>query len=362
MLVLSGGRVLTSAGWVEADLHVHDGVLGGPAVGGTTAAAEPVSLVDVAGCSVVPGFVDLHVHAAGGHGAQGPAADLAGMARALTRGGVTSFLATSYAAPLDELRTMVAAPVPPEGARCLGAHLEGPWLSPDAAGAQPLAALRAPAVGEAMDLVSAGPVRVVTLAPELPGALDLVRALVPAGVRVSLGHSRTTYDEAVAAFDLGAAGVTHCFNAMSQLAARDPGLVGAAMAAPPGVVAEVIADGVHVHPASFQALLAARGATGVALVSDCVDGCAPAAELVRDGDVLRLPDGTLGGSALSLADAVRNVVAWGVSLQDAVAMASTTPAAAIGLDVSLRAGAAADLVVLDGDLAVRHVLVGGAAQ
>ncbi len=360
MLALRGGRVLTADGWTEADLHVDAGRLGGPAVGEARGSGI-ADVLDVAGCVVVPGFVDLHVHAAGGCAAQGPDADLDGMARTLARGGVTSFLAASFTAPLDELRALIDGPRPTSGARCVGVHLEGPWLSPAAAGAQPVAALRAPSVDEAIALVDGTDVRVVTVAPELPGGLDLVRALVDRGVRVSLGHSTASYDEAVMAIEAGASGVTHCFNAMSQLTARDPGLVGAAMATP-GLVVEVIADGVHVHPASFLALHAARGAESVALISDCVDGCGPANALVRDGDVLRLPDGTLVGSALSLADAVRHVVAWGVPLEDAVAMASTTPARALGVDAAIRAGAVADLVVLDGDLRVRQVVVGGVVQ
>ncbi len=353
MLALRGGRVLTATGWSDAPLLVDGAVL--------TESGTASDVLDVTGCTVAPGFIDLHVHGAGGHAGQGPEADLDGVALALARGGVTAFLATAFAAPLPELRALVTGSRPTRGARCLGVHLEGPWLSPAAAGAQPPAALRAPDVAEALALIADGDVRLVTLAPELPGALELVSALVRRGVRVSLGHSTTSYDDAVLALAAGATGVTHCFNAMSQLSGRDPGLVGAALSRP-GLVVEVIADGVHVHPGAVRALFAARGAGGVALVSDCVDGCAPAGALVRDGDVLRLPDGTLAGSALTLADAVRHVVSWGIGLEDALAMASTTPGAALGLDVSLRPGARADVVVLDADLRVRHVLVGGVLQ
>jgi N-acetylglucosamine-6-phosphate deacetylase len=354
VLALQGGRVLTPDGWRDGALRVDRGVVvdaGGPAG----------ELLDVTGCLVCPGFVDLHVHAAGGCPAQGARADLPGMARALAREGVTAFLATGVTSPLAELAALVAAPAPDAGARCLGVHLEGPWLSPQAAGAQPPQHLRAPSVDEALALCDAGPVRLVTVAPELPAALDLVRALVARGVRVSLGHSTATYEQAVAGVDAGATGITHCYNAMSPLTSRAPGLVGAALTLP-GLVVEVIADGVHVHPGSVRALHAARGSAGVALVSDCVDGCAAPGVLRPDGHVLRLPDGTLAGSALSLADAVRNVVDWGVPLEEALAMASTTPARALGLDVSLVPGNAADVVVLDADLQVRHVLVAGVLQ
>jgi N-acetylglucosamine-6-phosphate deacetylase len=352
LLALRGGRVLRAEGWSTEDLLVDGGLVTG------AAAPADAEVLDVTGCAVVPGLVDLHVHGAGGAAAQGPAADLEAMAGALARGGVTSFLATAFAAPLEELHELVTGPRPTGGARCVGVHLEGPWVSPQAVGAQPPAALRTPDVDEALALVDAGDVRCVTVAPELPGALALVRALAARGVRVSLGHSAASYDEAVRGLEAGATGITHCFNAMTQLQGRDPGLVGAALSWP-GLVAEVIADGVHVHPAAVLALVAARGPEGVALVSDCVDGCAPAGALVRDGDVLRLPDGTLAGSALALADAVRRVVSWGVPLEDAVAMASTTPARALGLDVALRPGSRADVLVLDPGLRVRHVLVDG---
>ena len=366
MLALRGGRVLTADGWYDADLLVDGARIAGLEAGQGAGAAE---VLDVTGCVVAPGLVDLHVHAAGGASCQGPQRDLPAVSRALARGGVTAYLATAFAAPLPELRDLVTAPRPTEGARCVGVHLEGPWLSPAAAGAQPTAALRTPDVAQALALLDAGDehggVRCVTVAPELPGALDLVRVLAERGVRVSLGHSAATYAEGVAAVRAGATGVTHCFNALSPLTGREPGLVGLAMTEP-DLVVEVIADGVHVHPASVRALVAARGPQGVALVSDCVDGCAPDGlvrdGLVRDGDVLRLPDGTLAGSALALSDAVRHVVSWGVPLADALAMASTTPARALGLDVALLPGALADVVVLDADLRVRHVLVAGVLQ
>lgn len=353
MLALRGGRVLTADGWADETLLVDGAIL--------AASGTPDEVLDVTGCTLAPGLVDLHVHASDGHPAQGPDADLEALAASLARQGTTSFLATAFAAPLEELRALVTAARPTIGARCLGVHLEGPWLAPSAAGAQPPAALRLPALTEAAALLEGGDVRVVTLAPELPGALELVTELVSRGVRVSLGHSAATYDEAAVALSAGASGITHCFNAMSQLTARDPGLVGAALTWP-GLTVEVIADGVHVHPTCFQTLYAARGPQGVALVSDCVDGCAPAAELVRDGSVLRLPDGTLAGSALSLLEAVRRVVSWGVRLEDALAMASTTPAAALGHDVSLRPGGPADLLVLDPELRLRHVFVRGVLQ
>jgi N-acetylglucosamine-6-phosphate deacetylase len=353
VLALRGGRVLGGDGWSTADLLVDGATL--------AASGDPDEVLDVTGCVVAPGLVDLHVHAAGGFPAQGAAADLPAMATALAAGGVTSFLATAVSAPLAELAELIRAPAPTVGARCLGIHLEGPWLSPAAAGAQPRQHLRPVAVEEALALVDEGPVRIVTVAPDVPGAVELVRALVSRGVRVSLGHSTASYDEAVAAIEAGATGVTHCFNAMSQLSSREPGLVGAAMTHR-DLLVEVIADGIHVHPGSVRALYDAKGADGVALVSDGVDGCAGPDVLRRDGSVLRLHDGTLAGSALALSAAVRNVVSWGIPLEAALAMASTTPARSLGIDVALTPGNRADVVVLDEDLQVRHVLVAGVLQ
>jgi N-acetylglucosamine-6-phosphate deacetylase len=353
VLALRGGRVLTGEGWSGADLLVD----------GTTVAAagRPDEVLDVAGCVVAPGLVDLHVHAAGGFPAQGVDADLTAMAAALAAGGTTSFLATAVSAPVAELTDLVRSSLPTSGARCLGVHLEGPWLSAAAAGAQPRQHLRPIALDEALALVDAGPVRVVTVAPDVPGAVELVRALVARGIRVSLGHSTASYDEALVAIAAGASAVTHCFNAMSQLSSREPGLVGAAMTHP-ALLVEVIADGIHVHPASVRALYDAKGADSVALVSDGVDGCAGSEVLRRDGDVLRLHDGTLAGSAIALSAAVRNVVSWGIPLEAALAMASTTPARSLGIDVALSPGNRADVVVLDEDLGVRHVLVAGVVQ
>ncbi len=362
VLVLRGGRVLTPGGWLRADLTVADGRVADLGESAATGSTE----LDVHGCDVLPGFVDLHVHGAGGAWARGPGTDeLRTMASALAAGGVTSYLATSIAAPTDELHDLVTAATkvaePDGGARCAGVHLEGPWLSPARAGAQPKEQLRPVDLAEIESLAAAGPVRLVTIAPELEHALDAVRLLVERGVVVSLGHSDASYDEVVRAVAAGARHVTHCFNAMSGVSHRDPGLAGAALDLDGLTSVEVIADGVHVHPAAVRLLHRARGADTVCLVSDGVDGCATEAELVRDGTVLRRPDGTLAGSALRLADAVRNAVGWGVPLEEAARMASTTPARVLGrpdLGV-IEPGALADLVVLGPDLAVRHTVVGG---
>lgn len=301
-------------------------------------------------CEVAsPGFVDLHVHALDGAGTIGQP-DVPGLSRSLARRGVTSFLATTVAAPVDALLPLLS-PVEVEGARCLGVHLEGPWLSPAHAGAQPAEALSLPSVADLERLLAAGPPRMLTLAPELPDAGAVIARAVEAGVVVALGHSAATYDEAVAAVSAGASHVTHCFNAMRPLHHREPGLVGAA-ADLSAVTVEVIADGVHVHPAVVRMLWRTCGAGRVCLVSDAVDLGLPGA------DAARLADGTLAGSRMGLDQAVRNLVAWGVPLVDALTMAAVTPGGRVGLG-GLTVGGPADLVLLSAALEPVMTVVGG---
>jgi len=301
-------------------------------------------------CAVAsPGFVDLHVHALDGAGTIGQP-DVPGLSKALARRGVTAFLATTVAAPVEDLLPLLS-PVEVAGARCLGVHLEGPWLSPAHAGAQPPEALSAPALPDLEQLLAAGPPRMLTLAPELPGADAVIARAVEAGVVVALGHSGATYDEAVAAVAAGASHVTHCFNAMRPLHHREPGLPGAAVDLP-DVTVEVIADGVHLHPAVVRMLWRACGADRVCLVSDAVDLGLPGT------DAARLADGTLAGSRMGLDQAVRNLVAWGVPLVDALTMASVTPGARLGVP-ALAVGAPADLVLLSSALEPIMTVAGG---
>jgi N-acetylglucosamine-6-phosphate deacetylase len=344
-VLLRARRALLPSGLGPADVLVADGRI---AAVGTGLDAPVVHEVDV----LSPGFVDLHVHALDGCGTVGAGApDVPGLSRALARRGVTSFLATTVASPLDDLLP-VLVPAPTEGARCAGVHLEGPWLATGHRGAQPLEGLAAPSLTDLETLLAAGPPAMVTLAPELPGADAVLARAVEAGVVVALGHSGASYDEARAAVAAGARHVTHCFNAMRPLHHRDPGLVGAALDLP-GVTVEVIADGVHLHPAVVRLVWRAVGRDRMCLVSDAVGLLA-----AQDAES-RLPDGTLAGSGIGLDDAVRNLVAWGVPLEDALTMASTTPGRVIGQHGALVEGAAADLVVLDDDLRLGSTWVGG---
>jgi N-acetylglucosamine-6-phosphate deacetylase len=352
------GRTLV-AGVLEPDVTVvvEDGriadVLRGPAPAADVVLERPDGVL-------APGFVDLHVHALDGAGVLDPSSvDAVGLGAALVRRGVTGFLATTIAGPLAEIADVLRRMPGPDdivGARFLGVHLEGPWLSPVRPGAQPLDGMALPDAADLDRLAAIAPVALVTLAPELPGGLELVRGVRRHGAVAAIGHSDATYDEVLAAVEAGATHVTHAFNAMSPLHHRAPGVAGAALDVP-GLTVEAIADGVHLHPAAVRILWRARGATGVCLVSDAVDlGVAPSLE----GGVRR-PDGVLAGSTTGLDAAVRNAVAWGIPLADALTMAATTPASVLGrADLGgIAPGATADLVLLDRDLAVDTVVVGG---
>jgi N-acetylglucosamine-6-phosphate deacetylase len=282
---------------------------------------------------------------------------------------VTSFQPTFITSPERDLLEALAE-VPADGAapRILGAHLEGPFISAERLGSHPPSARRDPDAALLERLLDAGPVAHVTLAPELPGALELVELLRRRGVTVACGHSNATADEARAAFSRGARTVTHLFNAMRPFEAREPGLVGAALACEE-VAVQVILDGVHL--ADDTARLVWHAAAGrVALVTDAVAGTGMGdghyrlgpVEVEISNGVARRQDRVLAGSTLTMIDAVRNLVALGASVEAALAAASEVPARIAGRpDLGrLRPGAVADVVVVDEALELRRVLAGGA--
>jgi N-acetylglucosamine-6-phosphate deacetylase len=257
-----------------------------------------------------------------------------------------------------------------EGPRILGIHLEGPFLSPRRLGAHPPAARRDPDPELLARLLAAGPVRMMTIAPELAGADDLIATLRRRGVTVSCGHSDATAAEANAAFDLGVHTVTHLFNAMRPFEHRDPGIAGAALARE-DVIVQIVDDGVHLAPDTVR--LVWRAAAGrVALVTDATAGAGKPEGayslgslevVVRDG-VVRGPNGVLAGSALTMIDAVRNLHALGVGLADAIGAATSVPATVLGLPAlgRLEPGRPADLVVLDDTVEIERVFLGGEAR
>jgi len=322
---------------------------------------EGVEEVDLGGRALAPGLLDLHYHGALVLGApEHSGAALGEAARELLRHGVTGFLPTTVAWPEAELLARVAALAeavsasdPNDGAAPLGLHLEGPWISAHAAGAQPEAGIRDFEPAEATRVLERahGQLRMVTLAPELPGAPALLAELARRGIVAALGHSQADAEQVDAAVERGARHVTHLWNAMSGLHHRAPGLAGSALA-DDRLSCDLICDGVHVHPAAVR--LAARAKRDrLLLITDRVAAGVGfgAGELVDDGSALRLRDGRLAGSRLTLDRAVANAVAFGAMTRlEAVAAASLRPARLLGIERergTLRPGARADLVVLD---------------
>jgi N-acetylglucosamine-6-phosphate deacetylase len=326
---------------------------------------------------LAPGFVDLHVHGWGGHDAMGDHAALDGMARALLRRGVTSFLPTAVTAPLPELvafadrvRTWLAD-APADGAEPLGFNLEGPFLAAARRGAHDADHLQVPAeVPRATLEPLIDGLRLITIAPELPGATDLTTWLLERGVTISIGHSAATLDEARAGYGAGARSTTHLFNAMSGVDHRSPGVAVAALL-DDAVYVELIADGIHVHRALWSLVSRVKPADRLLLVSDAValagtgDGQGQIGGLAVEvvGDRVTLAGtSTLAGSVIAVDTAVRNLVAAGIGLPAAVAAASRNPLALLGISDRGRIapGQRADLVQLDDDLGVQRVMRGGA--
>jgi N-acetylglucosamine-6-phosphate deacetylase len=318
---------------------------------------------------IVPGFVDIHTHGGGGHTfTTGDPEAARGAADFHLRHGTTTLLASLVSSPFELMRdaTLAFAPLLAEGVLA-GVHYEGPYLSQIRCGAQNPAFLRDPSVDELAELLALGGVRMVTIAPERPGALDAIKLLVSHGVVAAIGHTDATYDETLAAVAAGATVGTHVFNGMRPPHHREPGPVFALLGAP-GVVCELVADGIHLHDGTLAFAATVTGPDRAALITDAM-----AAAGMADGEyelggqtvvvadrVARLTrDGSIAGSTLTMDAALRQAVHAGVSIVDAARMASTTPARAIGLAGELGAltpGLRADLVLLDPDLHVQRVM------
>ncbi len=395
MIVLSGGDVVLPGRVLPAaTLVIEDGTIA--AIQAEPKGAAGSSHFGLHGYLVVPGFIDVHVHGVAGTDTLDAGDAIATLATLLPRFGVTAFCPTTVAcAPTDLERVLLQVrdcrrTRSAHAARVLPAHLESNFINPSFRGAQPVECLRhyasapagvshaVPTEGEAFGAAEvlglleqySDAIGIVTLAPELDGGLDLVRRLRRLGVSAAIGHSGATYETACAAIDAGVRHATHLFNSMPALHHRAPGLVGAVLERDE-VTAELICDGVHVHPAMVRLAVGMKGTSRVMAISDGTAASAlPAGRraclgnrtITADRGCARLADGTMAGSILTMDAAFRQLTqAMGFSAVDAAHMCSTTPARHLGFSGhgAIEEGAAADLVVLEADGTVAQTYIGG---
>ena len=391
MILLSGADLVLPDRVIGGDLVIEDDRITDLLSTSRPAGFDGLQL-DLSNHYIVPGFIDVHVHGVHGLDTLEGSSAIGEIAGHLPRYGVTAFCPTSIACSPDVLRRMLAAvrvartTRVPGGARVLPAHLESSFINPDFRGAQPLDCLRLPpkAPRAALDaeagswsghdvldeIAAARPdVGIVTIAPELPGGLELIRDLTAHGHHVSLGHSGASYEEALEGVRAGARHATHLFNRTKPMTHRAPGLTGAVLESEE-IIAELVCDCVHVHPAVMRVALAAKRPERVMAITDGTAGSGlPAGARTHIGehritirDAAYLDDGTLAGSVLTMDRAFANLVTRaGLSLSDAAMACSTTPARALGLQGFgvIAAGSTADFVVLDREFRVRQTWIAG---
>ena len=343
------GKLLTPHGVVDGAVKVSRGRIAAI----RPSAPRGARTLSARGGYVAPGFVDLHVWG-----------EPSVVSRDAVHGGTTAFLTALGPEPADRLIGRVVRRADGswlDGAQCVGIHLEGPFLNPARGGALPKRWMRSPRTAELERLTRAagGRLKLITMAPELPGSLEAIRWCRARRIAVSLGHSQATAADALHAIDAGASAVTHVFNGMAPFHHREPGLLDVALT-DPRLVAMAILDGVHISAHAFRLLVRAKGPDGVALVTDSIrhEGWT----VTRKHGAYYTAHGVLAGSGLTMIRAVRNAVtAGGTSLPEAVRMASTTPARLLGLKDRgvLAAGGRADLVVFDRRFSVLMTIVGG---
>jgi N-acetylglucosamine-6-phosphate deacetylase len=383
-ILVHAGRALTPTAQItDAGILIRDGVIEEVALregmrlpGG----AEEISATDK---TAIPGFVDVHIHGAGGRDVmEGSAEALAGVSTTVARHGTTSFVATTVtASPEDTIRSVegishyISQQHETDDARAevLGIHFEGPFLSPARPGVHPPEWLKLPSA-ELLDKflqAAAGKAQILTIAPELLGAMPCIDAARNAGMVVAMGHTDATYEQARAAIAHGVHHAVHVYNAMRPFSHRDSGVIGAVFTSPE-VSAELIADGVHVDETAMKVLIQAKGPEHMILISDGISATGMLdgnyklgkLEVTMSNGICRNSEGKLAGSTLTLDRALRNIVGLGVPLPDAVRMLTLNPAALLGIEFkkgALRVGADADIVLIDESLRLTNVWVRGTA-
>ena len=372
---IKGGKVVTPLEVFEqADVLIEDSAI--VAVGPGVAAGEHCETIDAAGHIIAPGFVDIHVHGSAGHDTMdGTREAIEGMANHFVKHGVASFLPTTLTMAAEDIMAAIRAvhecqQNPVAGAQPLGVHLEGPYIDSAKKGAQPVQHVRTAADLDYQGFFSLGNVRMISLAPEIDDNRALIGYARTRGAAVAVGHSSASFEQVAEAVKLGVNQSTHTFNQMEGMHHRKPGTVGAALMLD-DIYAQFIADGVHLHPAIVKMIVRLKGPERATLITDAIRGAGmPDGEYelggqpitVKDGAV-RLKDGTLAGSTLTMDRGVRNTAAFsGAPLRECIQMATLTPARSIGVanrKGSLEPGKDADIVLLSPDLQVVATIVMG---
>jgi len=365
----------------DVGILIRDGVI--EAIGPRSGMSLPSGATEINAADRIaaPGFLDVHIHGAGGHDVmEGTEDALKVISKTVAAHGTTSYVATTVTARPEDIcksaegiSRYIALQRQPVDCRAevLGIHFEGPFLSPVRRGVQPAEWLMPPSVDLLKRFIAAagGHALMLTIAPELLGALLCIDAARTSGLVVSIGHTDATYEQARAAINRGARHAVHVYNAMRPFTHRDSGVIGAVLTSPE-VTAELIADGVHVDDAAMRLLLQAKGEGGVILISDGISATGMpdgkyilgSFEVTVSGGVCRNAEGKLAGSTLTLDRALRNIVGLGTSLGDALRMLTLNPATLLGIERkkgSLRVGADADIVLLDDILNVTQVWTRG---
>ena len=383
-LLIHASRALTSTTEIkDAGILVREGTI--EAIGPRSGMTLPAGALEIRAIdqTAIPGFIDVHIHGAGGHDVmEGTHDALRSITRKVSEYGTTSIVATTVTASTDATLRAVEGiagyitrqhETDESRAEVLGIHFEGPFISKERRGVHPAEWIQLPSAETLSRFLraAAGNARILTIAPEVLGAAPCIDAAREAGLVVSMGHTDATYEQARAAMARGAHSATHVYNAMRPFSHRDPGVIGAVLTSP-DVNAELIADGVHVEEAAMKLLLLAKGSAHVTLVSDGLSATGMPDgkymlgefEVTVSGGVCRNAEGTLAGSTLTLDRALRNIVALGVSLPDAVRMLTLNPATLLGIEYkkgSLRVGADADILLLDERLHLAGVWARGVA-
>lgn len=378
-MILKNGFVMNEDfNLIQCDLQIEDGKIARICtnISSLEVSSDPSEdILDMTGKYILPGFIDSHMHGARGHKISDPNPDLLEITRYEATQGVTSIalstVCTEYSLLLRQIDRAVEASKKTRFTKIPAIHAEGPFINKKKKGAMDENSILIPNILQLDEMIehSQGLLKIITLAPEMPGSINTIRHAVNRGLTVSMGHTDATYDEAKAAIDAGASQSTHTFNAMRALSHREPGVLGAVLT-DSRVYCEMICDHTHLHPGAIHLIYRAKGAERINIISDSEHGAGiDATEIVVDGEiryivdgVMKMQDGTIAGSASSMLFGIQNLIKDGIPLEDISRMASLNPAKTLKIDDqtgSISVGKAADLVVLTGDYEVDSTYVDG---